>query len=360
MSATVLPPELAPPITIHSCPSCSHWLPDGTLACPDCQTLTYGQHLGALATAAQQLEQEQKWAEARDRWRSALMWLPENTSQAASIQQHIAAIEERLRAADSRKARWTKRLGPFAPVAFFLLKAKSALFFLFKLKFLLGIVGFFGIYWAIFGWQFAVGFTLTIFIHEMGHYIAAKRRGLKVDLPMFMPGLGAYVRWYGLGVSRQDLAGIALAGPMFGLGAALGCWALFWGTHLAIFLVIANVTAWLNVLNLIATFWLDGAKATFALSRLQRVMVAVTCVIFFVLTSARDPFDYGNINNHYIFLLVAATMGWRCFTNDAPEEPHTATLTYYIGLLLVLGLVLHMTGMKLAQIPELSPQYRIH
>ncbi len=360
MSATVLPPEPAPPIIIHSCPSCSHWLPDGTLACPDCQTLTYGQHLGTLAAAAQQLEQEQKWVEARDQWRSALMWLPEDTRQAAGIQQHIAEIDQRLRSSEDSKARWTKRLGPFAPVALFLLKAKSALFFLFKLKFLLGIVGFFGLYWAIFGWQFAVGFTLTIFIHEMGHYIAAKRRGLKVDLPMFMPGLGAYVRWYGLGVSREDLAGIALAGPLFGLGAALSCWALFWGTHLAIFLVLANVTAWLNVLNLIATFWLDGAKATFALSRMQRVMVAVTCVIFFVLTSARDAFEYGNINNHYIFLLIAATMGWRCFTNDAPDEPHTATLTYYIGLLLVLGMVLHLTGMRLALLPELSPQYRIH
>ena len=53
MSATVLPPELATPETIHSCPNCSHWLPDGTLACPDCQTLTYGQYLGRLASGAQ-------------------------------------------------------------------------------------------------------------------------------------------------------------------------------------------------------------------------------------------------------------------------------------------------------------------
>jgi Zn-dependent protease len=360
MQATVLPPEPAPPITIHSCPSCSHWLPDGTLACPDCQTLTYGQHLGLLAASAQQLEQEQKWVEARDRWRSALMWLPENTRQATSIQQHIAAIDQRLKDADDAKARWTKRLGPFAPVALFLLKVKSFLFLVLKLKFLIGILGFFGLYWAVFGWQFALGFTLTILIHEMGHYLAAKKRGLKVDLPMFIPGVAAYVRWYGMGVSREDLAEIALAGPLFGLLAALGCWGLFWGTHYSIFLVLANVTAWLNVLNLIATLWLDGAKATFALSRMQRVMVAATCVIFFGLTSAHDPTEYNNVNNHYIFLLVAATMIWRCFTNDAPEEPHTPTLTYYVGLLLVLGLVLHMTGVALVQMPELNSQFGVH
>ena len=360
MSATVLSPEPAAPPTIHSCPACSHWLPDGTLACPDCHTLTYGQHLSMLAAAAQQLEQEQRWAEARDNWRSALKWLPENTRQALSIQQHITAIDQRLQAEESRKARWTKRLGPLAPAALFLLKIKSFLFVLLKLKFLLSLAAFFGIYWAIFGWQFALGFTLSILIHELGHFVAAKRRGLKVDLPMFLPGLGAYVRWYGMGVSREDLAGIALAGPLFGLFAALACWGLFWRTHIDIFLVLANVTAWLNLLNMIAVIWLDGAKATFALSRIQRVMAAATCVIFFGLTCARDPFEYNNISNHYIFLLIAATMGWRCFTNDAPEEPHTTTLVYYVGLFLVLGLVLHMTGFTISQMPQFNSPIMTH
>src|ERR1700679_513139 len=65
-NATVLPPEPAPPEVIHNCPSCSHWLPEGTLACPDCQTLTYGVHLSQIAYSAQALEQEQKWTEARE------------------------------------------------------------------------------------------------------------------------------------------------------------------------------------------------------------------------------------------------------------------------------------------------------
>jgi Zn-dependent protease len=298
MPATVLPPEAAAPPTIHSCPNCSHWLPEGTLACPDCRTLTYGHHLGILAASAQQLEQESRWEEARDAWRSALKWLPPETRQAASIQQHIAAIDQRLNADHDRKARWTKRLGPLAPVGLFLLKAKSALFFLLKLKFLLGIFSFFGLYWLVFGWKFALGFTITIFIHEMGHYVAVKKRGLKVDMPMFLPGLGAYVRWYGMGFSREDLAEIALAGPFFGLLAALGCWGLFWETKSPLFLVLANVTAWLNLLNLMSIIWLDGAKATFALSRMQRAMVAATCVIFFALTCAHDPTERNNVSNH--------------------------------------------------------------
>ncbi len=144
MSTTaILPPEPAAPEPIHSCPSCSHWLPEGTLACPDCQTLTYGRHLSQLAHAAQQLEGEGKWPEARDRWRSTLAWLPEGTEQAETIHGHISQIDTRLNAEAERKNKWTKRLGPFAPVFFFLLKLKSAFFILLKLKFFLGLFAFF-------------------------------------------------------------------------------------------------------------------------------------------------------------------------------------------------------------------------
>ena len=70
-------------------------------------------------------------------------------------------------------------------------QAEDVLFLLFKAKFLLSFLGFFAIYWALFGWKFGLGFTLAILIHEMGHYTAARMRGLKVDLAVFLPGLGA-------------------------------------------------------------------------------------------------------------------------------------------------------------------------
>jgi hypothetical protein len=244
MSTATTFPEPAPPPEIHSCPSCSHWLADGTLACPDCNTLTYGLYLRELAGSAQQFEQQGKWAEARERWRATLKWLPENAEQAAGIQQHIEQINGRLKAEEDRKAKWTKRLGPFAPIALF---------------------------WALFGWKFALGFTGIIFVHEMGHFVSVKRRGLKADLPLFFPGLGAYVRWYSMGISVDQLAAIALAGPMYGLAAALGCLAVAWGTH-------------------------------------------------------------GNFRD--LFLVLA---------NDEPEKPHTATMVYFLGLILALGFLLILT-----------------
>jgi Zn-dependent protease/uncharacterized Zn finger protein (UPF0148 family) len=336
-AATVLPPAPAPPEVIHSCPACSHWLPDGTLACPDCHTLTYGQHLNKLAVQAQQMEQEQRWVEAREMWASTLAWLPEDAKQSQDIRQHMSAIDARLQADQDQKAKWKKRLGPFAPIALFLMKIKSGLFLLFKLKFLLGIVSFFGLYWVIFGWRFALGFTLALFVHEMGHYIAVKRRGLKAELPMFFPGLGAYVRWYGQGVSREDLAAIALAGPLFGLTSALACLALAWGTRNMLFLVLTYAVAWVNFLNLIPLLGLDGAQASYALSRMQRGLIAATCIVFWALTLGND---FTGPGVQWIFLIVGLAMAWKCFSNDQPEQGHTPTFATFQGLVVVLGLVI--------------------
>jgi Zn-dependent protease len=33
-----------------------------------------------------------------------------------------------------------------------------------------------GAYAFVFGWRYAVGFVVLLFVHEMGHYIAARQR----------------------------------------------------------------------------------------------------------------------------------------------------------------------------------------
>ena len=223
-----------------------------------------------------------------------------------------------------------KRLGPLAPIALGIFKLKSYLFLIFKLKFLLGFVGFFGLYWAMFGWKFALGFTLSILIHEMGHYYAVRRRGLKADLPMFLPGLGAYVRWYNQGMPLGVLAEIALFGPLFGLGAALLSIGLYAWTRQPIFEALAYVGAWVNLVNLIPVLGLDGAQATYALSRLQRGLILAACVILFALM------------HEGVFLFLAAGMTYRMFTNDTPEQETTGTLVGYLLLLFVLGAFLYV------------------
>src|SRR5713226_4847624 len=42
-------------------------------------------------------------------------------------------------------------------------------------------------------WTFALGFTLMLLVHELGHVVEARRQGLKVSAPTFIPFFGAFV-----------------------------------------------------------------------------------------------------------------------------------------------------------------------
>ena len=326
-----LPVELPPdPTPVYSCPQCSHFIAEGTLACPDCGSLVYGEHLAGLAGAAQNLEREKRWEEARAAWSAARAWLPPNGREDQTLQQRIGAIDAQHNAEKEKAARWIKRLGPLAPVVVLLTKLKGILFVLFKLKFLLSFIAFFGLYWALFGWKFGLGFTLSILIHEMGHYVAVKRRGLKADLPVFLPGLGAYVRWYSMGIPLDGLAAIALAGPLFGLVTALLCLALLPATHQPVFLALAHAGAFINLLNLIPVLGLDGAQAAYALSKVQRGLLLVASVVLFA------------VMHQGVLLFLAAGFGWRLFTHDEPEHPSTRTMVYFMLLLFALAAFLRI------------------
>src|SRR5208337_3416469 len=127
------------------------------------------------------------------------------------------------------KNKWARKLGPLAPLAIALSKAK-VLLAIFKLNFLLSLAAFVGVYWALYGPKFGIGFVALILLHEMGHFIDIKRRGLPAEMPVFLPGLGAYVRWQALGVSRETRAAVSLAGPLTGLLAAVACALVWWHT----------------------------------------------------------------------------------------------------------------------------------
>jgi Zn-dependent protease len=333
-------PELTlnPPV-ITGCRDCRADLAPGTLACPQCNALVYSNHLDQISKTARNLEetgQTAQLAEARELWLSALPWLPRASRQAEWIRQHVLTIDERLNAAEPAPtpSKWVKRLGPLAPVAIVLAKAKGLLLFLFKLKFLLSFAAFLGVYWAIYGLWFGVGFAVSILIHEFGHVIAVKRRGLQADLPVFLPGFGAYVRWQGFNIPLADRAGIALAGPLAGLLAAIACLAMYTASHRPVFAALAHTGAWLNLLNLVPVWILDGGQAVYALSRVQRILLLLACLIFAWITA--QP----------AFLLVAAGMTYRLFTKDLPSTPSTRTMVYYITLLFALGALLKLIPLQ--------------
>ncbi len=324
------------------CSVCQADLRPGDLACARCQTLVYGARLDAISKQALELERLGNVDAAGELWRSALPLLPRGSTQADWIRQHLAELEgqvaQRAKTAEldrpAVKPNWTKRLGPLAPLALLLAKLKSFFFILLKLKFLLSFALFLGVYWTLFGPWFGVGFAVQILIHELGHVFAVKRNGLKADLPVFLPGFGAYVRWQGFDISVETRAEIALAGPLFGLLAAAGCMGIYAYTRMPVFAALAHAGAWLNLINLIPVWMLDGGQAAHALSRLQRGLLLVACVVFFALTEQK------------VFLLVAAGMLYRLFTKDTPEAPSTRTMVAYVVLLFVLGALLRVIPMQ--------------
>jgi len=321
--------SIPPPEPIYSCPSCQHWIAEGVLSCPDCQMLTYTEHLNRIGAAASQAEQEKNYLQASALWRSALKWMPQDAEQAELIRRHIATLEDEQKAADNKQARWKKRLGPLFPLFIAAVKLKSFIFLAFKMKFLLGFLTYFALYWALFGWKFALGFIASILVHELGHYYAVRRRGLRADLPVLLPGLGAYVRWFNEGLPLSQLAAIALAGPLWGLGAALACMGLYLRAHHPLWEALTYTGSLINLANLIPVLWFDGAQATYALNRLGRGLILISCIVLFALM------------HEGIFLFLAAGMAWRMFTPDVPEENSVGTLAGYLALLIALGALMY-------------------
>jgi Zn-dependent protease len=113
-----------------------------------------------------------------------------------------------------------------------------------------------GGYALIWGWKFGVGVVLLILLHELGHYIEAKREGLNPKLPVFIPFLGAYVQ-YTRGNPWQT-ARVALAGPIFGGLAALVCYIVGRANGSDLLLALAYFGFFLNLFNLVPFGIFDG------------------------------------------------------------------------------------------------------
>jgi Zn-dependent protease len=119
-------------------------------------------------------------------------------------------------------------------------------------------------------WQFGLGFVLMILVHELGHFLEARRQGVQVSAPTFIPFFGAYVtiRHAGLSPWRNSL--ISLAGPLAGGLAALACWIVGYERDSVMLVVLANIGFLLNAFNLLPIGFLDGGTVFQCISRSRR------------------------------------------------------------------------------------------
>jgi Zn-dependent protease len=306
-------------------------LPLGALACDPCHALVHSEELVRISARAKALEEQDQLLQAREEWLKALPLLPPSSTQAEWIRGQAYKLELAAKVAPppEEKHSWARKLGPLAPIAIVLAKSKTLLLAIFKLKFLFSLFVFMGVYWTLFGPAFGVGLAVLILVHEMGHYIDIRRRGLPADMPVFLPGLGAYVRWQALGVTRQTRAAVSLAGPLAGLLGAAVCAYLWHQTGNGLWAALARISAGLNILNLIPIWILDGGQAAVALSKTERLILLAACLFLWLFVGES------------VFVLVAAGVVYRLFTKDLPPQPSPAIAAYFVGVLLALGLLIH-------------------
>ena len=122
------------------------------------------------------------------------------------------------------------------------------------------------VYSWVFGWGYAAGFIALIFVHEMGHYIAARERGLDVGLPTFIPFVGAYIELKERPMNAETEAYIAYAGPFIGTIAAFGCYFYAQEHGGKLWLAVSYSGFFLNFFNLLPVSPLDGGRITAIIS----------------------------------------------------------------------------------------------
>jgi membrane-associated protease RseP (regulator of RpoE activity) len=122
-------------------------------------------------------------------------------------------------------------------------------------------------------WTFAFGFVLLIAIHELGHVFEARRQGLKVSLPTFIPFIGAYVTIERAGLTPWRNALISLAGPLFGGVASAVVWGFGAHRDSEMLQVLANMGFLLNAFNMLPIGFLDGGQTVHAAREAWRMPV---------------------------------------------------------------------------------------
>ena len=298
----------------------------------------------ALVASAEEREAARDVAGAAARWREALELLPRNTRQYDTVLERLTALgdggdnAERRAEVERVRARYGKHGAIVSAIAVFLLKFKFVIVLLLtkgkllllgltKLSTLSSMALFFGFDARFLGWPLALGLVLSIYVHEMGHVAANRRHGIRTTAPMFIPGFGALI------VAQQRFhsdwveADIGLAGPLWGLGAAMVEYAVYRATGNPFWATLTQWCALINLFNLTPVWQLDGAHAFKAMSRAHRLAAAAALLAAVALTGER------------MLWLPFLGASWAVFTMKPTSRADLRAVGYYVALTGALSLL---------------------
>jgi Zn-dependent protease len=236
-----------------------------------------------------------------------------------------------------------------ALIAKFFAAIKGAVLLLPKVKVLttagtaLVSVAAYSLFW---GWTFAAGFVVLMFVHEMGHVIQLRREGVKASAPMFVPFLGAVVMAKSLGENALAEARVGLAGPVLGTAGAALCLLVAEATNSDMLRALAYVGFFLNLINLVPVVPFDGGRAMAAMAPAMWFLGLGAMVALLLLS--HNPFLL-------IFVLLGGMETWRRWKQRKTRSleqaayyrvsPRNRVLVgaVYIGLIVVLALGMDAT-----------------
>ncbi len=236
---------------------------------------------------------------------------------------------------------------PLVALGLLVWKAKFLFVALFKFK-LFTVAGSMlvsiGAYTLLWGWQFAVGFVVLLFVHELGHVAEAKRQGLPVSAPLFIPFLGAMIALKQLPDNAWKEAKVALAGPIVGSLGAAATWAIGAAIDSELLVALAFTGFLLNLFNLLPIVPLDGGRAVAAIHPALWIVGLVGLAgLMFV---APNPILI-------LILVLGGLEAWRRWRERGSPQAQSyyrirpsqrvATGVVYLGLAVVLALAMSAT-----------------
>ncbi|WNS46899.1 site-2 protease family protein [Paenibacillus sp. MMS20-IR301] len=179
-------------------------------------------------------------------------------------------------------------------------------------------------YAQIYPWGFAAGFVALLFIHELGHVLAARRIGLPVSAPLFIPFMGALITMKKQPLNAREEAYLAFGGPVLGSIGAAAVFGAAYYYHSPLLYSLAYVGFFLNLINLLPIHPLDGGRIATAVTRWLwlggligglAVIIYLKSVLFFI-----------------IWVLFAYDLYKKYISRRAQKQMHTVLKSFLIPI----------------------------
>jgi Zn-dependent protease len=200
------------------------------------------------------------------------------------------------------------------------------------------------VYATLWGFPFALGFVLLIFVHEAGHALMMRQQKIPAGAPVFIPFVGAVIAMKGMPRDAYVEALVGIGGPALGTLGALLCMVVAWATGYQIWYALAYTGFMINMFNMIPIPPLDGGRITPVLSRWVWIVGLGIGVAVFLQT--RSPLLF-------LILLVGVFTFFKNFKTidrayyDVSAQRRTTIGVSYFGLLAVMTLGMWMAGQAL-------------